>query len=82
MDSALFHLEHAASSDSVEANRELAKIYLQLPHDILENFIAEVSAPVFGQISRVLKKPSSPKIKKHNIIALGKYQIIFLVTFQ
>ena len=50
MDSALFHLEHAASSDSVEANRELAKIYLQLPHDILENFIAEVSAPVFSMI--------------------------------
>lgn len=42
IDSALFHLEQAASCDIVEANSELAKIYLQLPHEILEDYFVEV----------------------------------------
>ena len=43
LSSALFHLEHAASCGLVEANRELGKIYIQLPHEILENFSLEVN---------------------------------------
>ena len=42
IDSALFHLEQAAACDVIEANRELAKIYVQLPHDVLEDYIVEV----------------------------------------
>ena len=42
IDSALFHLEQAAACDVLEANRELAKIYLQLPHDVLEDYTIKV----------------------------------------
>ena len=42
IDSALFHLEQAAACDMLEANRELAKIYLQLPHDVLEDYTVKV----------------------------------------
>ena len=47
IDSALFHLEQAAACDVLEANRELAKIYLQLPHDVLDDYIVEVKGIVF-----------------------------------
>ena len=42
IDSALFHLEQAAACDIIEANRGLAKIYLQLPHEVLEGYIVQV----------------------------------------
>ncbi|XP_033100610.1 eukaryotic elongation factor 2 kinase-like isoform X2 [Anneissia japonica] len=38
MDAALYHLEQAALCGSLEAIINLAKIHLQLPHDILEDF--------------------------------------------
>eukprot|EP00794_Sanderia_malayensis_P009123 gene9123-10096_t len=41
--SAFFHLEIAASCRLVDANREIGKIYMQLPHDILENYNVEES---------------------------------------
>ena len=41
-DSAVFHMEHAASCGLIEALRELAKLYLQLPHKILEDYVLEV----------------------------------------
>lgn len=41
IDSALFHLEQAAACDIIEANRGLAKIYLQLPHEVLEGYIVQ-----------------------------------------
>ncbi|XP_065055231.1 eukaryotic elongation factor 2 kinase-like [Rhopilema esculentum] len=40
-DSAIFHMEHAASCGLIEALRELAKLYLQLPHKILEDYVLE-----------------------------------------
>ncbi len=41
--SAFFHLENAASCGLIDANREIGKIYLQLPHDILENYNVQVN---------------------------------------
>jgi len=42
-EAAFFHLKQAANLGVIEALNNTAKIYLQLPHDILPNFQVEVS---------------------------------------
>jgi hypothetical protein len=48
LESATFHLEHAASCFYPKAVKTQAQIYLQLPHDVLSSLSAEVSS---GQVS-------------------------------
>ena len=46
MDAALYHVENASKCGVLEATISLAKMYCQLPHDVLEEMTVDVSANI------------------------------------